>query len=93
MSMKSMTYPPPITFSTVNSMSISVNNSNFNFDFLTATCHGNPGGERNEQDSYSKISQIFQLAIMYCVANHGIHPGVFIQILSKLLLCACSLHQ
>ena len=39
--------PPLIPFSTINSMSISVNNSNFSSVFLKPVCYANPGAERN----------------------------------------------
>ena len=34
-------------FSTINSISISVNNSNFTSVFFKAACHANPGAEGN----------------------------------------------
>ena len=34
-------------FSTINSISISVNDSNFTSDFLKTTCHADPGAERS----------------------------------------------
>ena len=34
-------------FSTINSISISVNNSNFTSAFFKAACHAKPGDKRN----------------------------------------------
>ena len=39
--------PPLIAFSTIDSISISVNNSSFTFVILKAACHTNPGAERH----------------------------------------------
>ena len=39
--------PPLIPFSTINKTSMPVNNSNFTSVFYIATCHANPGAERN----------------------------------------------
>ena len=40
-------FPPLIFYSTINSISTSVNDSNFTSVFFKAACHGNPGAERN----------------------------------------------
>ena len=39
--------PPLMPFSTINSMSMSINSSNFNSIFFKAGFHANPGAERN----------------------------------------------
>ena len=39
--------PPLIRYSTINSISISVNNSNFTSVFFKAACYVNPGAQRN----------------------------------------------
>ena len=41
--------PPLIPFSTVISISISVNNSNFTLVLFKQACHANPGADKNEE--------------------------------------------
>ena len=41
---------PPIPFSTINNMLISVKRSNFTQVFYKAACHANSGAEKNFQD-------------------------------------------
>ena len=38
--------PPLVPFSTINSISISVNNSNFTFVFFKHACHANAGADK-----------------------------------------------
>ena len=47
--------PPPIPFSTINNMSISVKRSNFALVFFKAACHANPAAEGNFAGSSSYI--------------------------------------
>ena len=37
--------PPPVPFSIINSISISVNNSNYTSVFFKQACHANPGAD------------------------------------------------
>ena len=41
------TFPPVIPFSTINIISISVNNSNSILAFFKQDCHANPGAYKN----------------------------------------------
>ena len=45
--MNDVTYSPLSHFSTVNSISVSVNNFYFTSVFLKAACYANPGAEAN----------------------------------------------
>ena len=45
--MNNMTYSSYNSFSTISSISISVNNSNFNSVFFKAAYDANPGAEKN----------------------------------------------
>ena len=45
--MNCVTYSSFMPFSTINSISISVNNPYFTLFFFKAACHANPGAERN----------------------------------------------
>ena len=45
--------PPLIPFSTINRISMSVNSSYSTLVFFRATCHENPGAERNFAGSSS----------------------------------------
>ena len=49
--MNCVTYSSSNSFSTINSISISVNNSNFTSVFFEAACHANPVAERNLKGS------------------------------------------
>ena len=42
--------PPLIPFSTINNISILVNNSNYTPVFFKQACHANPGAYKNEPD-------------------------------------------
>ena len=44
-------FPPLIFYSSINSISTSVNDSNFTSVFFKADCHGNPGAEINFRGS------------------------------------------
>ena len=90
-----------IPFSTVNNILMLVKSSNCTFDFIKAACHDNPNEEKNKQgrvyifqDTLLESFQIHQLALMYGFEgrNRCIHSGLLLQILSKLLFRACSLH-
>ena len=55
-------FPPLIFYSTINSISTSVNDSNFTSVFFKAACHGNPGAERNFPGSkWKTFKHIFSL--------------------------------
>ena len=85
-----------IPFSTVNNILMLVKSSNCTFDFIKAACHDNPSEEKNKQgrvyifqDTLLESFQIHQLALMYGFEGRN---GLLLQILSKLLFRACSLH-
>ena len=64
LSMNSMHICPLIPFSTINNISISVSRSNFTLVFFEATCHVNPGAEKNLTGSSSYVLRhIFQNVI------------------------------
>ena len=93
--------PPPIPFYNINNISVSVKRSNFTLAFIKATCHTNPGGEKNEQDQkhisqdkYFKSLKMHQLTIMYHFEyiNHDNPLKYLFQNLYKLFLCDCNLH-
>ena len=45
-----MIYSTSNSFSIINSISLSVNNSNFTSVLFKQACHANPGADKNEQD-------------------------------------------
>ena len=45
--MNCVTYASSNSFLAINSISISVNNSNFTSVFFKAACHANPGAKKN----------------------------------------------
>ena len=74
--------PALISFSTINSISISVNNSNSSSVFFKHACHANPGADKKQARSSSYISihlfiyfQIHVQVIMYHFerTNYDIH--------------------
>ena len=42
--------PPLVPFSTINSISLSVNNSNSTFAIFKHACHANPSADKKGQD-------------------------------------------
>ena len=45
-----MTYSTSYFFSTINNISILVNNPSFTYVFFKHACHANPGADKNNQD-------------------------------------------
>ena len=54
-----MTYFPLISFSTINKISILVNNSNFTLVSFNAACYANPGAEKILQNLVHKFLSTF----------------------------------
>ena len=64
--------PPLIPFSTINSTSISVNNSYFTFVFFKYACHANPGADKKWAGSSSYISIQLSLNFSKTSASNNI---------------------
>ena len=80
--------PSLITFSTINSISVSVNNSNFTSAFLKTACHANSRAERSFPGSNLSIFKHIFLKF----PNNDICQNVLFQNLYKLFLHTCNLH-
>ena len=61
--------PPLVPFSTITSISLSVNNSNSTSVFFRHACHANPGADRKCAGSSRYISMHLSLKFSYTSAS------------------------